>query len=72
MYQVLTSWWEICNNQWKENLPNLQVVNNWTDVDPSNIILCQGDLAHANVKHWLNNDFPVLYFRIQQDEPFWL
>jgi hypothetical protein len=62
MYQVLTSWWEICNNQWKENLPNLQVVNNWIDVDSSNIILCQGDLAHANVKHWLNNDFPVLYF----------
>lgn len=60
MLQVLKS--EFSSTPWLiENLKNIIYLDNWESANPNIPVLCEGDLLHSHVRHWLTNKQLAIY-----------
>jgi hypothetical protein len=63
MYQILKNWSQhLENNNWNRLPGGLRYVDDWKTITRDYPVLCSGDVCHENVRYWLNNNFPALYF----------
>lgn len=47
---------------WQKQFGICSTYTDWKDIKKDNIIICEGNLKHENVRHWLNNNYSAIYF----------
>lgn len=46
---------------WRTRFGDCLIHDDWKEIKKDDIVICEGNLKHDNVRYWLNNDYSAIY-----------